>query len=622
MNSFDCSNCKVIGYAEPRPTGHADILVIGYTETYGSWKFHPISKENACEIFPPKGKVFAHKFSSKNRHLDENFIMISVKENINENENQDQYICNYSEGIPDQFGDTIINIENNELSIEENLNKYSHEIKAPHYYRYMDRIYHVKPDTKGKSLKYTPFWECNNEKISDRLYSWNNKYFVLTNDLENPDGYIDIMLDQELSSFVENNLLSNQYPEIKNRLQLAGIENGDIFKHTEISNLPIEILENRLLRIDNLIDNLILIQHHLDLLAKNPLFASLIEKTVSAFESEYINRTEQKYKNNFEIIKKQYNELIIAENSKKENEINKLEAEKAEKRKEIESLLFQIKQYEDLISSNKHIIEEQCEWIKSIEKNKQRILEDFQLIKEVLSNNNSLEKNNSKSLIDLIPFDCLDTLEINNKKLLADKVKNSLKSCNISTEITVNLINLLISYRVLILPDVRIAHAIIKSTGKCNYIVQCCQVNWNSFSDLWNNGLSIILDSCIKNPQIMHYFVLQNINLSYLPCFMQPINDIIIGLRKSFPFTNGDIEFPSNLRILGIITTEEGMPLSLQSIRDYGCLTKANYEIEDKSYDTEVSPGYFTPSFLESLNKKEELSIQSDYKSYIIDSND
>lgn len=101
---------------------------------------------------------------------------------------------------------------------------------------------------------------------------------------------------------------------------------------------------------------------------------------------------------------------------------------------------------------------------------------------------------------------------------------------------------------------------------------------------------------------------------------MQPINDIIIGLRKSFPFSNGSIEFPSNLRILGIITSEEGMPLSLQSIRDYGCLTKANYETEDKSYDTEVSPGYFTPSYLESLNKNEER--YSNYKSYITDTND
>ena len=87
----------------------------------------------------------------------------------------------------------------------------------------------------------------------------------------------------------------------------------------------------------------------------------------------------------------------------------------------------------------------------------------------------------------------------------------------------------MVHYKAILVPDNRIIHSIIKATGRCKYSIQYVTPEWRSFSNVWNNGLNTMIHSCISNPDIIHYYILENINMSYLPCYLQPIVDISMG---------------------------------------------------------------------------------------------
>ena len=65
---------------------------------------------------------------------------------------------------------------------------------------------------------------------------------------------------------------------------------------------------------------------------------------------------------------------------------------------------------------------------------------------------------------------------------------------------------------------------------------------------------------------------LQNINLSYLPNFLQPVADLQKGLITRFPAT--DIPLPKNLRILCTVSEDELIKMPATVLRYFGCIDK------------------------------------------------
>ena len=106
--------------------------------------------------------------------------------------------------------------------------------------------------------------------------------------------------------------------------------------------------------------------------------------------------------------------------------------------------------------------------------------------------------------------------------------------------------------------------------------------------------------------------------MSYLPCYLQPIIDMSIGMRKYFP--NTTTSFPDNLRVLLTITSEEGLPLAKQSLKNIGCLTYKDYTIDIKNENAISSKKPNIAGYI-SKNKLAEMAythiIDSDYLSYI-----
>lgn len=143
---------------------------------------------------------------------------------------------------------------------------------------------------------------------------------------------------------------------------------------------------------------------------------------------------------------------------------------------------------------------------------------------------------------------------------------------------------------------------------------------WQTFEYVWANGLKRIVEHSWETPNEMHYYVLRNINISYLPCYLQPVVDMILKLRCVFP--GSILAFPGNLRIILVPTEDAGLPLATQCIRYFGCLPKTDTFViaEDEEYrivekiDTE---GYLTPGLLNSLLTQVERPDPEAYKSYV-----
>ena len=258
--------------------------------------------------------------------------------------------------------------------------------------------------------------------------------------------------------------------------------------------------------------------------------------------------------------------------------------------------------------------------LKKVNERKNDLVSDFAIIKEVLGvgalTSQTIEKNDrlpSKTLriesIDFVETECIMFNAY--KKSLEDTLKaNKLPHQNAST-----IADMLAEYKILLAPDVAYSMSIIHAAQKCFYAVEYVNVGWKSFDDLWEEGLQEMVQHCIQEPNQMHFLVLQNINLSYLPNYMQPLVDIQMGVSSGFP---QGISFPENLRILCTLDDGNVLPMSEKSLSFIGCIEKLSKEIHVSVIKTSYNEKY---GFLSPSKLKDGLvglsNVPNFYKSYI-----
>ena len=266
--------------------------------------------------------------------------------------------------------------------------------------------------------------------------------------------------------------------------------------------------------------------------------------------------------------------------------------------------------------------------IDKIQARKEDILGDFNVVKEVLQLMNVqptvpqstvVTPNQQLSHPSISSID-LETSPIKNVETFTKRLERFLQLNNRKSDIAKRLLGYIIHYNTLLLPDSRILLSVLKATGNCKYSIQYVNPEWRSFDSVWNNGLAIMVESCKENPEILNYFVLQNCNLTYLPCILQPIVDMSLGLLTKFPGT--DLQFPKNLRIVLTLTEEEALPVAAQNIRYFGCLKKDNY-VSEEGRENEKSDEEVPYSGYLSMKAIEDLSYTpipaSEFQSYITD---
>ena len=345
-------------------------------------------------------------------------------------------------------------------------------------------------------------------------------------------------------------------------------------------------IENRLKRLLSIDTSISLMFDSLKEIAETPWFSEVINRSI-AQEKEHL--IEQLKKDNLEEIQKIKEEhdlqLMLFEEEQKAK-TRKLQQEIEEKRKVLEEQErsldtklqeknFEIELLDETVKEKRQTITTLEESIAKMNDRKASIIQDFSIIQEVLSTSVPQNKVATATTSKQFTLEEINFSEhpITRFQAYVKSLENILKANEAPKCSPQALARLLAKYLVVLCPSQTIAQSLIMASHKCRYMAEYVSAKWGSFDDLWNNGLAHMVEKSNEEPETIHYLLLQNINLSYLPNFLQPLVDLQKGLITKFPAT--DISLPKNLRILCTVSEDELIKMPSIVLKYFGCIDKA-----------------------------------------------
>lgn len=624
MTEFDCNDNKIVGYVDfVLNTSNAKIEVVGYTD----WRneFHKLTDKEIIDLFPPKGKIFAYNFAERHYETKGTLVCISVMETKKGGDGYDAYVWNMSGGVY-EYGSVV-----RKLKTEFTANgQYNYNILKENELLDIERdtfvssgglVYLIKSDGKERLV---PYW---NESSLETL-TVHGRLFVTGHPKSGEDGKIDITTDEQLLEWYLKNILKKNWGEIFKQKTFRNVEPllRDAFSVSK--GLDGLIVGSRIKRLTHINRAVILTFEELNELKTLPWLSHSIEQSILTHKDAFLKDVEEEKAKELQEIRERYDMEILIEKENVEKAKLDLERQTKEineifmsKQAEYEKLLnnkkFEADLIDETLQSKNRDISTLEESISHLEKRKEEIIDDFTVVREVLG------VNNIARLTGISASFFMEELWIAENAIpvyqaYVKSIENTLKANQISHTHATKIGQLLIAFNTILVPDASIAKVIIAASMRCRYLVEYVSATWKSFTDLWENGLGYVVEECRKNKDLMHFLLLQNINLTYLPNYMMPLIDIQRGVITKFPDT-GD-SFPNNLRILCTITKDEVMPLSGDCLRYIGCVDKS---ISKENFDIIVSPadtviGYLIPQVLADVHELAK-DVPNYYKDYLED---
>lgn len=622
MSDFDFENMNPVGYVDISQNGHAKIEVVGYVNYHND--YHNLTFKERLEMFPPKGHVFAHNFIQRYDRLDKHLVCLAVKPNEKEGDNLDAYIWDKSGSIY-EFGNCIYSIkailnedgENNFTIFQEND---LIETEDDKYVLSGDNIFLIKANNKERLISY---WKASNIDIIETLSG--NKYLTAFQ-LPEKEGVIDITNDDQLINWFMTKILKKHWTEIMVAGSYKSVELYLLSAFNDMKKLPPNVYKSRLERLKKINANFVMTLEELYNISAIPWIKNVLDQTVEAHKKSLICNISDEYKQQLDKMKEEHDMMLKMEKDRYEDAVKQQREHYdatlqsiADDEAKIKDILnekkFDIEILDETIASKNDEIAKIDELVNRANKRKDSLMSDFAIIKDVLGiGSQTAQKivtgtctNLIIQTINMVDSECM-MFEAFGKSLEKILKLNKLPHQNAST-----IAETLAVYKILIVPDATYAMSIIHATQKCYYAVEYVSVSWKSFEDLWKEGLCNMVNHCKQESGIMHYLVLQNINLTYLPNFIQPLLDIQMGITDYLP--SGE-EYPNNLRILCTITNEEVIPLSEQCVRYIGCIEKPSQAIFVGRFRAQYDAryGYLSPS---KLAEKASANPSNFYKMYI-----
>ena len=624
MGTFDYENNNPVGYVDILPNGNANIDIVGYVDRLN--KYHHLNSKEINNTFPPKGRVFAHNFVQKYESFRNSLVCLAVMPNAKDGEGLDSYIWDKSVTVY-EFGTKLKSLkanlnedgENNFRIFQEND---LIETESDKFILCGDKVYYIKAQSRERLI---PYWNISSLDIIDTSFG---KKYIPSSQLPEKDGCIDITNDDQLINWFMTKILRKHYSEIVAGESFDVVEQYLVKAFNDMKNLTPNVHKSRLERIKRISTNFIMTLDELHAISDIPWVKNVIQQTVEAHKQSLISDTSAEYKDLLDKLKEEHETQIELEKIRYEEKLKELETQfnasastisenEAKATAKLEEKKLEIEILDETIATKKKDVENVEQLIKKANERKNDLISDFSIIKEVFGMGSPVSSPTlskfSKTLniesIDQVGTECM--MYNAYKKSLEDTLKaNKLPHQNAST-----IADMMAEYKLLLVHDGVYAMAIIHAAQKCYYGVEYVNVGWKSFDDLWTEGLQEMVQHCNNKPEQMHFLILQNINLSYLPNYLQPILDIQMGLSPDFPC---GIQFPDNLRILCTLDDGEVLPMSEKSLSYIGCIEKSSKEIHVSSIKTAYDEryGYLSPSKL--MEGIEGLSnVPNFYKSYI-----
>lgn len=606
METFDPDRYDVVGIALTwKATNHSKVLAIGVVNR-SSGVFTVIPPEDRYKVFPSKGYVFAFDLFKHHPNFKNQCICLCAKPNNNENIiGGEDYVWDWKDD-PYIFTDKLISITGpiqDDGEINYSLLKEAGIVdnKEQTYFVSGERIFRYDP---GQRLM--PFWFVR--KLGLSYFSYEGSYLLVESIEEAEDGKVDLTTDEQLIEWYKKKVLRKEWNII---YEAKDFDSVDTILSTELKtlNIPTNVFASRLSRIQTMASNLTLTYEELEDLSTALWFKDIIQESMEKYSDQYISKlikgnekellelknAHEKAVNDAKAHFKTDIDTINSEISVKKEELanlsSKIEEETKGKRVEVERLQKEITTLDEIIASKQEALEK-------INSRKDSIIEDFTIIKDVLGAKSVKSTATTETEVHIestgdnkqIAFLVVAPFRKNLESYLINRLCSKIDVDEIVTKLA--------RFFIVLLPDDETISAIIDATGKCKYVVEYTGVDWKSFSDLWMNGLGALVNSAYQEPDIIHYLVLKNINMSYILCFLQPIIDMQNGLLTSFPGT--ETPFPDNLRILCTRTADNVIPVTTTTLKNIGCVTPGeNATIQDRKKKAEtLAPTSFVDGFL------------------------
>lgn len=633
---MDIENLKIVGISEPlERSQNAKVYVVGYLD--GSWKFNSLTHSQAEDIFPIEGRIFAPHLQDRRPELVNKCIYLGVQPS--KNAGKDTYVWDWYNGRAEEYGISIISAKK---VIPTDIEHSFTELKAKYnkdgaYFIYENNyVYRIDENIDKYYLPQWKFVDLIKSNPDNFVTADNKHYFMLRDEITLKPKYVDIMPNKVLRFWISTGALA------KNWLELLSGGNEETLKKaiqevvSGVKGIPRSVIESRFDRVSEIIDDFTLSYEKLKILASSSSMANLIERSIEANCQHFINEEGCKYAKKYESLKLENKQKIDEVKDAAVKEVAQIQQLTEEAKAEYDKSKSQLKVDEKLmkrefqeqsskIEFNNALIKQQEKQLASLEENKGSVIKNFGVVKDVLSLINTPAKGSKNNDVVSFPYSVnvidAETEECKAETIFRLRLSNYLESNNRNPEISKKLFGLLSGYDVLLLPDERIIISLLNATGTCTYIILNVTPEVRSFETIWNSGLEEIVNLSLKEVNILHFFVLQNINTSYTACYLQPIVNMVTGLAATFPGT--DIQFPENLRIILSPGEENVLPLAKQNIRYFGCLTKKDYSLDthNEGLFLPLEPdgdGYFSAYQLQELRDTTPL-ISSDYQSYLAD---
>lgn len=623
MKTFDYEQFRVVGLVEDKLGDNATINVIGYCDD-NLHVFHKLNEAETLELLPTRGKVFAYKFNLNYRYLKGCIVCLCIQPS--NKDDKERYVWDWGAEVI-EYGRRIHTIkgvftEDSQQNYDILANNDLLDVDSDKLVYSDGKIYQIIPDNTDNVLKY---WEASSlEMVSVDGY----KYFVGLS-LPKHDGLLDITNDEQLVNWYLSKVVKKNWSGI---VQAQSFRNSESFLRDLLisqNKLDAATIANRLKRLLSIDTSISLMFDSLMEIAETPWFSEVVNRTIAKEKLHLIEELRNDNTAEIQSIKEDYDLELMQLKEEQKAKIETLQQEFNQKKKDFseQERSFDIKLQEKNIEIEliQEAIKEKRQTIAAIEESiaklndrKASIIQDFSIIHEVLSasapqNKVATEQSSRKFALEKISY---SENPISRFQAYVKSLENILKSNDAPKYSPQALARLLAKFFVVLCPSQAIAQALILASHKCFYITEYVSAKWASFDDLWNNGLAYIVERCNANPEIIHFLILQNINISYLPNFLQPLADLQKGLITKFPAT--DITLPSNLRILCTVAEDELIEMPATILKYFGCIDKAcQFETPGvmKMAD-DASLGYLTAEELH-REGQQEFEVHNMFEQYI-----
>lgn len=581
METFDFKNNYAVGLLRIKPNGNGYVDIRGYIDS--SQKFHYLSKEQTREMFPPRGGVFAHNVRAYGR-LEDKYVQLRVMENQKDGYERDAYIWDKSENITG-IGQKVQML--NRIFSDDGQDNYDRLLAAGLLEKSIDvyfsdgtRLFLIKGGKNQRLIHY-----CSLSDVDLIHESYENGYYIGSG-LPVDRGCIDITTDEQLVDWFLKNVVTVDFDAFKSgdKGKITAAVRDSLLKGRGLTE---EVMNARISRLGRLQGIHNISDEDLSRIAKAPWLHDSIAAAIQKSKDKYLEDARASCDAELD----EYKKKIESRKKECQDDLESINLDVEIANEDLEKLKKSIASQNAELAKKQGEIEAQQRTLDEISSRKDSIIRDFQVVRDVFgmaSSKDSLQTEQASFK--------LETAEYSSKETIFEGFRRSLESClkSLSCEgDALSIAGLLAAYKILLLPNISTVMAIIHATGRCRYIMSYVGVAWKSFDDLWKHGLGFICARCAETPDVIHYLVLQGINLSYIPNYLQPVFDSQSGCCTCFPGTNQ--RFPDNLRILALAAADSVIPMSPAVLANMGCAAK-------KETTYQVLPGAFSDgSFIESL---------------------